>query len=119
MLSHDEIMQKMILQVPTDNGLAAIDFKDGERIENQLIVFTSESVKPEFFNLLSASVVMYQTLAKVSETLDKMCEVAKANCAKDAMKSFQELANFINVSMLIATDGISVIANKLDEKELN
>lgn len=119
MLTHDEIMQKMILQAPFKDGTAAIDYQGGRLLGDQVILFTDQTVHPEFFNLLSASVVMYRTLSQVSDALEKMCEVAKANCAKDAMKSFQELATVINVSMLIATYGISVIANKLDEKELN
>ena len=72
MLTHDEIMQANFV---TQDGHVYCTNPDNKSLT---LVFTRESVHPDFFNVLRAALLLYQTSQHTSVMLDGLVQLAES-----------------------------------------
>lgn len=101
MLEHDEIMKAKLVRFP-DGQVVNVDT---EANTGQL-VFAEGSVDPNFYNLLRASPILYQTLSYERDQLNALIEASKAIGADAIIPKLEEMLAPIEFSLNIAVQGV-------------
>lgn len=105
MLKHEQIMNAMLLQL---EGGVVIEYE--KSVEQARVVFTQHSVNPDYFNLLRASAVLYQTNQKQIEAVKAMIDLAQQVGATGIIAPLQEMMLGLTLTKRIALEGVEGIA---------
>lgn len=105
MLKHEQIMNAMLLQL---EGGVVIEYE--QSVEQARVVFTQHSVNPDYFNLLRASAVLYQTNQKQIEAVQAMIDLAQQVGATGIITPLEEMMLGLTLAKKIAIEGVEGIA---------
>lgn len=105
MLTHDQILAVKLIRAP--NG-AVVDMNPALPVPR--LVFTDQSVAPEYYNLLRASQMMYRTIHMQQEALESLVEALEQNGIDFMTPGFVDLQVAMNIAKLTATEGIEKVA---------
>lgn len=102
-MNHFDIERNCLIKGKDGNVLAM----DIEKAELPKIVFTKESVAPEWYNILRASAIMYHELSNICEWLQELIDISEAaNGADDTtIKNYIQLQNSILLTQQVAREG--------------
>lgn len=101
MLTHDDIMKLKLVKFP-DGEIVSVDTdnKTGE------LVFANGTVHEEYYNLLRASAVLYQTLHFQGVALQQLVEAAEAIGADGIVPTLNQMKGPIEFALLLAEQGV-------------
>lgn len=105
MLKHEQIMNAMLLQL---EGGVVIEYE--QSVEQARVVFTQHSVNADYFNLLRASAVLYQTNQKQIEAVEAMVALAEQVGATGIIAPLCEMLTGLRLAKEIALEGVEGIA---------
>lgn len=105
MLNHEQIMNAMLLQL---EGGVVIEYE--QSVEQARVVFTQHSVNPDYFNLLRASAVLYQTNQKQIEAVQAMIDLARQVGATGIIPPLEEMMLGLTLAKRIALEGVEGMA---------
>jgi len=108
MLKHEQIMNAMLLQL---EGGIVIEYE--QSVEQARVVFTQHSVQPDYFNLLRASAVLYQTNQKQIEAVESMVALAEQVGATGIIAPLCEMLTGLRLAKQIALEGVEGIAESV------
>jgi len=110
MLNHEQIMNAMLLQL---EGGVVIEYE--QSVEQARVVFTQHSVNPDYFNLLRASAVLYQTNQKQIEAVQAMIDLARQVGATGIIPPLEEMLTGLRLAKRIALEGVEGMANDVNK----
>lgn len=105
MLKHEQIMNAMLLQL---EGGVVIEYE--QSVEQARVVFTQHSIDGDYFNLLRASAVLYQTNQKQIEAVRAMIDLAQQVGATGIIAPLEEMMLGLTLAKKIALEGVEGIA---------
>lgn len=108
MLKHEQIMNAMLLQL---EGGVVIEYE--QSVEQARVVFTQHSINGDYFNLLRASAVLYQTNQKQIEAVEAMVALAEQVGATGIIAPLCEMLTGLRLAKQIALDGVESMAENV------
>jgi len=108
MLNHDQTMNVMLLQL---EGGVVIEYE--QLVEQARVVFTQQSVNPDYFNLFRASAVLYQTNQAQIEAVRAMIDLAIQVGAIGIVHPLEEMMLGLTLAKKIALEGVEGIAESV------
>jgi hypothetical protein len=119
-LTHDEI-QNMLLFIDPDYGnLVCGDINDHNNTEKHRVIFgPGYQVLPKFYNLLSASALMYQTLSVhimyIQLQISLFEEFPKSDQRDHIVSSLNVMQNACLTAQLVAQNGADSVTSCIDK----
>jgi hypothetical protein len=113
MLNHKEILKTCLFK--TDAGeLIAINRNNGAI---DAVVAKMDSIDKRYFNLLSASSIMYESLSRMLEVIETILANLKLNNNSEAIFPFEAIKTNLVLTMRVATEGIATVSADLESKK--
>lgn len=107
MLTHDQIMNKKLVAF---DGLC-VESLGGSEIGK--VVFTVNSIAPEYTNLLCAAPFMYQAIESQIQLLERTIQELEKTGNEIAVPFFLELQGMLHVTKRIAVEGLQNVIKDL------
>jgi hypothetical protein len=111
MLKHEQIMKAMLLRL---EGGEVIDFDQAR--EQAVVVLTHQSVNTEYYNLLRASAVMYQTIQQQSDAIEAIINLAELVGADGIVAPLLQMQTGLYLAKRIALEGVEGVAKDLPQQ---
>ena len=110
-MEHAQIESYWLVKDETGSVLA-INTRD---FESPKLVFTEQSVAPEWFNVLRASAVMYQQLSHQFQALQSLIDLGELVGVNEQLLShFNNMQNGILLAQRVAIEGVEKVAVAID-----
>jgi len=111
MLNHEQIMKATLLRI--EDGVV-IDLD--QSAQELKVVFTQQSVNPEYYNLLRAAGVLYQTVEKQNEAIQAIIDLAELIGADGIVPPLLQLQSGLHLAKRIALEGVEGVAKDLPQQ---
>lgn len=113
-MEHTQIENYWLVKDETGNVLA-INTQD---FEAPKLVFTEQSVAPEWFNVLRASAVMYQQLSHQFQALQSLIDLGEiVGVNEELLSHFNNMQNGILLAQRVAIEGVEKVAVAIDAQK--
>lgn len=112
-LTHEQLLMTSLIVYP--DGVVAVDRTNPDRqaaAQCGQLVFSLDAVHPAFFNLLSASSMMYATLSSVQDVLTELTSLAEDERNEPLAHHLLQLASSVQLARVAATEGIASLAKR-------
>ena len=113
-MKHEDFSKYWLLRDEQGNVLSV----NTEESEPAKIVFTEESVAPEWYNTLRAAGAMYNQLTAQYNALQDLIDVSETVTGPNnpIIRTFVELQNAILLTQQVAREGVETVGGMLDKQ---
>jgi hypothetical protein len=110
-VNHEEISSYWLVK-DENNNVIALNTKE---FEEPKLVFTPDSVAPDWFNLLRASAVLYQQLTLQYNAIQALIELSESSGVGEMLLSnFQSMQTGILLAQQVAIKGVEDVAASIE-----